>query len=201
MMLKNVERDPDYRDLLHACLREVEALGHPCTRHAYSREGFVFLSSPGAVTPYHMDPEVNFLMQIRGRKVMHVLPGSDRSVLSEQEVERFYAGAHDTLDFKEEAQARAAVFALGPGDAVHVPVNDPHWVQNGAEVSVSFSITLQTRATRRRGTVYAVNHHLRRWGLNPTPFGRSPLRDAVKCHGHLLCHFLKRCWRRGGRAP
>src|SRR5690348_6424460 len=29
MVLKNVEADPEYRDLLHACLAEVAALGHP----------------------------------------------------------------------------------------------------------------------------------------------------------------------------
>jgi len=28
------------------------------------REGFIFVSSPGSVTPHHMDPEHNFLLQI-----------------------------------------------------------------------------------------------------------------------------------------
>jgi cytochrome P450 len=29
------------------------------------REGFIFISSPGAVTPFHLDPEHNFLLQIK----------------------------------------------------------------------------------------------------------------------------------------
>ena len=32
------------------------------------REAFIFISSPNTVTPYHMDPEYNFLLQIRGTK-------------------------------------------------------------------------------------------------------------------------------------
>jgi hypothetical protein len=190
MMISHIEEDPEYRTLLHACLAEVEALGHPCTRDVFAREGYVFLSSPGAVTPYHMDPEINFLFQIRGRKLFYVVPGADRSVLPEAEIEQFYGGAHDSLKFREELRARATLFDLRAGDGVHVPVNDPHWAVNGAEVSISFAMTLQTEATRRRGVLYAVNHFCRRRGWNPTPVGRSRVRDALKYQGYRLCHGL-----------
>ena len=70
---------------------------------------------------------------------------------------------------------------MGPGDGVHVPVTAPHWVKNGPEVSVSFSITFQTRASERRGIVYRVNHALRQRGLKPPPVGQVGLarRDEV----------------------
>src|SRR5439155_12148153 len=123
IMLKAIELDAEYRALLHACLAEIEALGHPSMRDIASREGYVFISAPNMTTPYHMDPEINFLLQIRGRKAFHVLPGDDRSILSEEDIELFYTGKHHSLSFKEEAKVRAAVFDMGPGDGVHIPAN------------------------------------------------------------------------------
>src|SRR5215471_7008837 len=63
MVLKNIEQDMDYRDLLYRSLGEIEARGHPYARGICHREGFVFISSPRAVMPYHADPECNFLLQ------------------------------------------------------------------------------------------------------------------------------------------
>jgi Cupin-like domain len=193
IMLKKIELHPEYRDLLHTCLGELEALGHPATRGIRSREGYVFLSAPNMITPYHMDPEINFLLQIRGRKVFYVLPGDDRSILSEQDIELFYTGKHHSLTFKEEAKQRAAVFDMAPGDGVHIPVNHPHWVTTGNEVTISFALTLQTSETHRRGTIYAANHYLRRCGLKPTPFGHSAVRDFLKHQSYRLWRALKFC--------
>jgi hypothetical protein len=195
IMLKGIENDPEYGALLRTCLAEIEALGHPCTRRIVAREGYVFISSLNMTTPYHMDPEINFLLQVRGRKIFYVLSGEDRSVLSEEDIERFYTGKHQSLTFKEEARGRAAVHDMRPGDGVHIPVNHPHWVQTFGETIISFALTLQTAATRRRGGIYAFNHHLRRWGFKPTPFGRSALLDFFKHQCFRLYNGLK--WRLG----
>jgi hypothetical protein len=203
MVLKNVELVPEYRELLHACLAEVETLDHPAGRGVTLREGFVFVSSPGAVTPYHMDPELNFLVQIHGSKQMSVFPGSDRELLSEVELEHFYGGAHRNLVFKEEYQQKATVFELRPGDGLHVPVNDPHWVKVGPGYSISFSITVITRATERRGTLYRLNHRLRQKGRTPRPVGQAPLRDWWRYNLHRVGARLARLWpgRRAGEKP
>lgn len=160
----------------------------------------MFLSAPKQVTPYHMDPEINFLLQIRGNKTFHVLPGDDRSILSEQDVELFYTGLHHALDFKEEARPRAVPFAMAPGDGVHIPVNHPHWVTTANEVTVSFAITMQTAETKRRSAIYAVNHYLRRCGLRPAPYGRCRVRDFVKHQGFRLWNTLRSCLPRRQRA-
>jgi hypothetical protein len=194
MVLKNVELVPEYRDLLHACLAEVEALGHPATRQVTLREGFVFISSPGAVTPYHMDPELNLLLQIYGAKQMSVFPGSDRGLLSEEELEQFYSGAHRNMVFKEHYQQKATVFELQPGDALHVPVADPHWVKVGPSYSISFSITLMTRALERRGTLYRINHAQRQRGRTPRPVDQSALRDWWLYNLHRVRTRLARLW-------
>jgi hypothetical protein len=191
IMLKKIELHPEYRDLLHTCLGEIEALGHPATRGIWAREGYVFISAANMVTPYHMDPEINFLLQVRGRKVFYVLPGDDRSILSEEDIELFYTGLHHSLSFKEGSKDRASVFDMGPGDGVHIPVNHPHWVTTSNEVTISFALTLQTAATRRRGSIYAFNHYLRRCRLNPSPYGRSPVRDFVKHQAFRLYNSVR----------
>src|SRR6185503_6233667 len=77
MVLKNVEQDPEYRPLLDACLDEIGVHSELLAPGMRIREGFIFISSPGAVTPYHMDPEHNFLLQIRGAKTVHMFDGND----------------------------------------------------------------------------------------------------------------------------
>ncbi|HEX2648635.1 MAG TPA: hypothetical protein VHN19_01710 [Burkholderiales bacterium] len=192
MVLKNVEVEPEYGALLDRCLAEVAAGGGPPVREMHEREAFVFVSSPGAMTPYHMDPEENFLLQVRGTKTLHVLPNDDPSVLSVEELEHFYGGAHRNLVFRERYRARAAAFVLSPGVGVHVPVTAPHWVQNGPAVSISFSITFRTRATARRAHAHRANGLLRRLGLEPSPVGTSVFGDELK---HLLLRGVDRVQR------
>src|SRR5262249_6008970 len=111
---------------------------------------------------------------------LHVLPGGDRRVLSVRELERFHSGAHRNLVFDERCRAFARSFALAPGCGVHVPVTFPHWVQNGPEVSISYSITFQTREGLRRAHAHRANSVLRRLGLEPSPVGASTLADELK---------------------
>jgi hypothetical protein len=177
MVLKNVESDAEYRQLGERCLEPMRELC-PDMR---APELFVFISSPDAVTPYHIDPECNFLLQIRGTKTMRTFPAKDRSVLSEVELERFYAGGpRNLLRLAPETESKAQVFELKPGLGVHVPVNAPHWVRNGPQVSISFSVTFRTDASDRREIAYRINHRLRQLRLRPRPVGHTPAVDGVK---------------------
>ena len=190
LVLKNVERDPRYRELLERCLAQVRPHAGAMTQ----QRAFIFVSSPGAVTPYHIDPEENFLLQVRGRKTMRVF---ERDVLSADELEHFFSGAHRNLVFREEYGSRARAFRLAPGLGVHVPVAAPHWVQNGPEVSVSFSITFQSAASARMSHAHRMNLRLRRLGLRPAPVGTSALRDGAK---QLAFRVLRRLGRSAGLA-
>ncbi len=177
MVLKRVEQDPTYKQLLDACLDQVAPLA-PAMRR---RQAFVFISSPGSVTPYHIDHEYNFLLQIRGTKTMTIF---DPAVLPEEAIERFYRGEHRNLIFDQSHTEKSKTFVLQPGDGVHVPVNAPHYVLNGKEASVSFSITFRTPEGDRRSAVYQVNDKLRRYGLSPRPVGKAPLLDRAKYVGY-----------------
>jgi hypothetical protein len=181
MVIRYVEQDAVYRELLNQCLDEIQPLSEGIRPGMCRREGFVFITSPGSVTPFHADPECNFLLQIRGSKTVSIFDVGDRSIVPEEVLERFSSGGGlFGLEFKNEFQERGFEFDLAPGEGLHFPPIWPHWVKNGGEVSISFSITFRTRETERSGIVYSVNHRLRKRGFTPTPYGKSAARDAAK---------------------
>jgi Cupin-like domain len=192
MVINNVELDPEYRQLLDRCLDEVQLFSEPLDPGMFRREGFIFISSPLSITPFHMDPEYNFLLQVRGKKRISIWDRSDRSVLSEVALERYFSEADKHIVFKEEYQRKASIFDLTPGAGLHFPVVAPHWVRNGDDVSVSFSITFRTPASERQRIVYCANAGLRRRGLNPTPQGASAFRDLAKFYAYRAQSGVKR---------
>jgi hypothetical protein len=181
MVLKRVEQDPAYRELLDRCLDDIAVHARGLTAPMRDRQGFIFISSPDAVTPSHIDHEYNFLLQVRGSKTVNMWDPQDRLVLPVQELESFHSRfVHRNLPWRDEFQTTAWVLPLTPGQGLHFPVTVPHWVQNGPEVSVSFSITFRTDDSDRRALVYRANARLRALGFDPAPPGRSVLLDRTK---------------------
>lgn len=176
--------DPEYQALMDQVLMEVEELSGQPVRELITWAGLtVFMASPRVTTPYHIDHESNFLFQISGSKDVSLHNPSDREVLPEDQVERFYFGDFEAAEYRPELQSRGTIFRLEPGTVVHHPPLAPHWVQNGNDVSVSVSIGFCMQPIDRIARVYQVNHFLRRFGLRPTPPGRSALRDKLKIGG------------------
>jgi hypothetical protein len=179
MVLKEIEQHPDYRELLNASLDEVEELVAGLDGPMRARKGFVFLSAARSVTPVHIDPEHNLLLQIRGTKAMSVGQFGDGD-RHHRELERIYGGKPSRyLDHRPDAMQS---YELLPGVGICVPHSAPHSVRNGDETSISLSITFQTRASERRGSVYAVNSRLRKLRISPRPpdgTGRDRAKDAL----------------------
>ena len=167
MVLKFVEQDPLYRALLEETLAELRSVTGPATGPMLNLEGFIFVSSPDAVTPFHFDPEHNILLQIRGSKVMTVLPARDESIVAGTHHETFHIGGHRNLPWQDEFTAKGEPFALSPGEAIHVPVKAPHWVKNGPALSISFSITWRSRWSYQEADARGMNHVLRKLGVAP----------------------------------
>jgi hypothetical protein len=180
MVLKNVELDDEYSDLLSNCLAEIRGCSDHVSPGMKHQAGFIFISSPGSVTPYHIDPENNFLLQIRGSKTVYMFPQNDRELLTEENLEAFFTGGHRNLPFEDWYNTRSEKFELLPSDGLHFPVAAPHWVQNGPEVSISFSVTFQTKDSTDRRSLHRLNKSLRKFGLKPSNVGASPLRDRMK---------------------
>lgn len=179
MVIKNAEADPQYKALLDACLDQVAEQTGGFMGGARKRQAFIFVTSPNNVTPLHMDPEYNFLLQVRGTKRMSLFDHQDRAIVSEEALE-LYPGKHRNLPYREEFEKRGVQQPLAPGDAIFVPLFDPHWVQNGPEVSVSFSITWHTDHSLRMVKLSYVNAALRKLGLPQAPVGTHRAMDALK---------------------
>lgn len=197
MVLKRVEADPEYRELLERCLGEVTPHVAEAEGGVTRMEAYIFLSAPNSKTPAHIDPEHNLLLQIRGTKEMDVGgfpdPGAEGA-----ELERYYGGGHRNLSG---IPSKARTFPLAPGDGVYVPVHAPHLVRSGPEPSISFSITFYTVATERAASVHSVNAKLRRLGLSPSPPGRRPGTDRVKAGAWAGLRRGKRLVARRGSRP
>ena len=189
-VLKNIEQVPAYAALLEDLLSELRPRIEAKTGRMLKTQGFVFISSPGAVTPYHFDPEHNILLQIRGSKVMTQFPAGDPRYAPDETHETYHTGGARELRWRDELADGGREFALTPGEALFVPVMAPHFVRNGPEPSVSLSITWRSDWSFAEADARAFNGVLRRIGITPVRPGRWPARNRAKAIGWRLLRKL-----------
>jgi hypothetical protein len=196
MMIRRAELVDDYRVILEDCMNEIQDLLQIDLDAVMKvKNAIVFITSPGRVTTYHIDRECNFLLQISGDKAASVFDKTDRLVLPEEEIERYWAVDNNAAVYKPHLQERATVHKMTPGTGIHIPVNAPHWVKNGNSPSVSLSINFEYKA-KTRSDVYRANFFLRRLGLRPVPPGQSEVRDRAK---RLVLPALREAFRLGNQ--
>ena len=185
MVLKKVDADPAYAALIDRCLAEIAGVVEPATNAYLRREAFIFLSAPNWVTLFHMDPEHNVLLQIAGETTMRAYPAGDNASVPQELHEAFHRGGrHRNIRHDPAFDAAARDFAMRAGDAVYVPVKAPHWVRNGPERSISFSITWRSRLSGAEARLHRVNAGVRGLGLTPAPVGERPALDQAKVPLH-----------------
>jgi len=193
IMLKRVQEYEEYRAFLNTCMDELGALCNVDLKRTYRDPVMtILITSPGRVTPYHIDGEANFLLQIQGSKTVHIFNGDDSEVLTDIELEKFWSG-EDTKapKYREHLEAKAWRFEISTGTGVSNPVIFPHWVENGPDVSVSLSINFK-RVVDTAADAHRVNHALRKMGLQPRRPGSSPALDGIKSSGYRAARSLKR---------
>ncbi len=154
VLLKSVEQHGDYAHLLNRCLEEIGRELGLRVEEMLSPRSFLFLTSSGGVTPFHFDPEHNFLLQIEGRKKIQIFNPFDSTIVSDRQLRDFAAGAHRNLPFEESIAERGEWFDFSAGEGVYIPFLAPHWVKNTGSVSVSFSISFETAKTKRKLSTY-----------------------------------------------
>lgn len=180
IVLKNIEQYTEYAALLQQCLADIAPVVESITGAMHRPEGFVFVSSPRAVTPFHMDPEHNILMQVAGVKTFTIFPAGEDEIANDEDHEAFHQhGGHRNLLYKEDYASHGRAIALAPGDALYAPVKSPHWVKVGPDISVSLSITWRSALSEREAHLRRANGWLRARGLGPPAPGRFPLRDRA----------------------
>lgn len=180
MSLLNVQTDPLYRGLVDEVF---DGLAPGIVRRDPGmcyRGGWIFVTSPNTVTPYHFDTEHGFILQVRGRKTVYVWDPHDTVAASELARDLFHAThRRELLRWDESLRARARVFHLEPGDGAYMPSTSPHLVENGDEPSVTISLTFYTDSTRRNAILHRVHQRLRERGIELPPVGAQPLLDAA----------------------
>ena len=181
VMLRNPGVDPEFGAFLEPLWEEIGLLADPFDPGRSDHMSFVFIASPRAVTPFHIDRVANFHMQIQGEKTIYLWDPYDREVLTEEDLAHCVAEPRTFhAPFRPEFKTRASPFLQRPGLGVHHPWGAPHAVENGPEVSVSLSVTFRSVEMKRRMELHELNHRLRRFGLAPASVGQSPWRDASK---------------------
>lgn len=199
IVLKRADKNKEYAAVLQECMAELQDFtGLNLERVMKVQEVILFITSPKRITTYHIDRECSVLLQIQGDKHISIFDRNDREVLSEEEIERFWSVDHNAPRYRPELQHHATVYELRPGNGVHIPVNCPHWVQNGENISISLNVNFQYRDTMR-ANLYRLNFLLRRMGMQPTPPGASPAKDKFKSIAILPAVWAKNISR--GRKP
>jgi hypothetical protein len=178
--LEHVEREDGYREVLQSCICDLlELTGREVMQKIKWFDAILFITSPHRVTHYHVDRECAWLVQLHGDKEIHLFDKRDKEIVPDEELERFWTVDNGAGTYKPQFEDRAMVFTMRPGTGVHIPVNCPHWLRNGKDVSVSMNVNFQFR-DEVWGNIYKANHYLRRMGLKPSSPGTHPMRDRLK---------------------
>lgn len=189
-VLKNVEQLTEYAELLNEALGQLEPYVLPETGPMLHREAFIFVTSPDSVTPFHIDPEHNILLQIEGEKTMFVFPAGNEELVPATRSEAFAQGGHRNLEWREVFQDKATPVLLRPGEAVLMPVKAPHYVRNGGLVSVSISVTWRSERSVAEGELHAFNSRLRKRGWPLVSISARPERQSLARLGYRIARKL-----------
>jgi hypothetical protein len=198
VLLKYIEQDPLYAQLMRDVLAEIEPMVERKTGPMMRLEGFIFVSSPDAVTPLHFDPEYNILFQSRGSKTMTVFPQADPDIVSQEFFEAYFAGGPRNLPWQDEWAARGNPIDIAPGEAIFVPILAPHWVKVHGEVSISLSLTWRSEWSFHHADACRFNRRIRQWGMKPGKPVLWPRDNKLRSYSHRALARLDRALSRAG---
>lgn len=179
--INNPECDAEFRPVIEGLLAEIAAQVHPLDPRMSWYSTYIFISTHDSITPYHMDREMNFLLQIQGSKTVYLWDQSDGEIMSSEQKDLLLAHVGNRPGYKPSFESKAMSFELRPGLGVHHPFIAPHRVHTGPKLSISLAMSFRTRRSDMWTDAHRFNARVRRLGLHPGPVGRSALVDQAKC--------------------
>jgi hypothetical protein len=186
LALYDAQIDAQYRQVLAEVGEHIRRIVAP-SQTVHDVRSFLFLSAPPSVTPFHIDRENNFWLQIRGKKTLTLWDHRDRAVVPAEDVEQFILkGDLTNVRLRDGMLARGTRFRCGPGDGVYFPSTTPHMTEStpddddGDALCISVGMVFYTNVTRRDARAHLFNRQLRRLGLAPRSPGGSAVRDTIK---------------------
>jgi hypothetical protein len=179
--LYNPESDAEYKPVIEGLLGELGLALRSRERSFNWYSTYVFISAHDAVTPYHMDREMNFLLQVRGTKTVQLWDPRDDSVMQPAQRDALFSFSQDFRPPYDASLAeKARIFDLRPGLGVHHPFIAPHLVTTGPNLSISLAITFRTPRSDVWSDAHSFNHRFRPLGLGGIDVGRHASIDALK---------------------
>ena len=179
IMLRELDRWPQFAPLVSDILAAIEPVVQLRTGPVLRPTAFLFVSSPGLVTPLHFDPEFNILFQIAGSKRFTLLP-EEAGLPSQADNERYHRCGDNLLEWSPQMADQAMHYDLVPGAALYVPFKVPHTVRVGDVPSISLSVTWRSRDSLMQDDAWAMNGMLARCGMRaPPPGERAWLRAGA----------------------
>jgi hypothetical protein len=178
----NAETDPEYGPIIEGLLGELAAHTEPIEPGMNWYSTYIFISARDSVTPYHMDREMNFLLQVRGTKTVKLWDPRDDEIMTPAQKDRLLSEVGEPRPtYRPSLERKAMTFELAPGLGVHHPFIAPHLVTTGRELSISLAITFRTHRSDVWTDAHRFNHRLRRRvGLALGTVGQLGMLDATK---------------------
>jgi hypothetical protein len=103
LVLHHIEHQPEYRQILESTICEILRLTRRnLFRQIKKFDSILFITSPNRKTPYHMDRECSWLFQLQGDKEIHLFDRADEDVVTNAELESFWASNNDAAIYKPE---------------------------------------------------------------------------------------------------
>jgi hypothetical protein len=159
LIFRNLEQLSRYEKLMNTIIQALINGGLMKKGDFHDLMCFAFLSSPLVKTPFHIDPEHNFLIQIKGTKIVRINNHQQKPIISNREISDFYKDEVGyILNFDERYDKRLESFFLNSSTGVYIPVAYPHLVNNGTEMSVSFSVTFRTDMSEKHRLKYLTDN-------------------------------------------
>jgi hypothetical protein len=196
-LLRVNEVDPQYQELLDAIYDEL-SWRVPHLPKTFKRICGILISSPGAQVYYHFDTSGQNLWQIQGTKTLWLYPTTE-PFLKPKELEQVTLYHNETtIEYQPWYDEYATRFDLRPGDMVQWPLNAPHRIENGNELSVSLTTEYYTDDIQRHMRAASGNGLLRGLGFDPKPtpygiayYGKLATFAAYRATGQLKHHQKK----------
>jgi hypothetical protein len=187
--IMEIEKDPIYGPLVKEIFKEIEKDVLKFHKKMLKLQAWIFITSPGGITPYHRDFESNHYFHIKGRKTLWLWSPKNKAVVNQEENECFH-GVHSLAKtvFTEEKLKLASKYDLTPSMGVFFPYTAPHMVENGnEEFSISLSLTYMTPEDMQVRRIHKINQILRKIGLKPTDIEKhNKLKKNVKLGLHWV---------------
>ena len=179
MLLRHVQADPAYRRMIDSALDDIKPQVERKDPGMCYRAGWIFVSSPHTITPFHIDRNHGILLQIRGTKTVYVWEPDDIVAVSHRARDRFHGHRSlDLVEWREELRSRAHVLRLSPGMGVYMPLTSPHMVETSDEPSITLSLSYNTTASRRNSLLHVVRDRMHGFGIELPSISRYPMLDA-----------------------